>query len=638
MASTTTETTVSVHPLDPLSAAEIARAWEIVRTEHARGPRVRVVFVMLHEPAKKVVLQHRPGDAVERAAFVVLVDSAAGKTYEAVVSVSAGRVLSWEHVPGVQPAIVLDEFAEIEAAVRADPRWQEAMRRRGVTDTSLAMVDAWSAGNFGFPEDEGRRLVRALTWVRRDAKDNGYARPVDGLLTVVDLNEMKVLRVEDGGVVPLPPEDGNYAAEAAGTRLASSRSRSASPRARASRSCGREVRWQKWRFRIGFTPREGLVLHTVELRGRGPRAPDPLPGLDLRDGRALRRSRRPTSQERLRHRRVRHRHAGQLAHARLRLPGRDPLLRRGASTTARATPSRSRTPSACTRRTPASCGSTPTGGPTRRRCGARAGSSCRSSPPSGNYEYGFYWYFYQDGSIQCEVKLTGIMNTTALSARARSRAYGEVVAPRLNAPFHQHIFAARLDMSVDGPSNSVYEVNTRGRCRRPGQPARQRLPRRGDAAGRGGARPSGSSTRAPVASGGSSTRRHEPAGRAGRLPLVPGENVLPFAAAGRGRHAARGLRDQASVGDAATIPASGTRPATTRTSTRAATACRAGRKADRPLENTDLVRLVHLRRTPRRPARGLAGDAGGARSASCSSRRASSIATRPRRPPPHGAW
>ena len=32
----------------------------------------------------------------------------------------------------------------------------------------------------------------------------------------------------------------------------------------------------------------------------------------------------------------------------------------------------------------------------------------------GNYDYGFYWYFYQDGTIQMEVKLTGIMNTQAL--------------------------------------------------------------------------------------------------------------------------------------------------------------------------------------------------------------------------------
>jgi len=79
----------------------------------------------------------------------------------------------------------------------------------------------------------------------------------------------------------------------------------------------------------------------------------------------------------------------------------------------------------------------------------------------GNYEYGYYWYFYQDGSIQCEIKLTGIMNTTAL-APGQTSPYGTEIAPQLNAPFHQHIFAARLVPSVDGPNNSVVEVNSMG--------------------------------------------------------------------------------------------------------------------------------------------------------------------------------
>jgi primary-amine oxidase len=78
----------------------------------------------------------------------------------------------------------------------------------------------------------------------------------------------------------------------------------------------------------------------------------------------------------------------------------------------------------------------------------------------GNYEYGFFWHFYQDGTLQCEVKLTGIMNTTALSGGPSE--YGVEIAPSLNAPFHQHIFVARLDMAVDGENNSVYEVNTSG--------------------------------------------------------------------------------------------------------------------------------------------------------------------------------
>ena len=39
----------------------------------------------------------------------------------------------------------------------------------------------------------------------------------------------------------------------------------------------------------------------------------------------------------------------------------------------------------------------------------------------GNYEYGFYWHFYQDGSHRsCEVKLTGIIRT-APSRPGRSR-------------------------------------------------------------------------------------------------------------------------------------------------------------------------------------------------------------------------
>jgi primary-amine oxidase len=38
--------------------------------------------------------------------------------------------------------------------------------------------------------------------------------------------------------------------------------------------------------------------------------------------------------------------------------------------------------------------------------------------------------------------------------------HGVLVAPQLYAPIHQHYFNFRLDMDVDGPGNSVYEVDT----------------------------------------------------------------------------------------------------------------------------------------------------------------------------------
>ena len=72
------------------------------------------------------------------------------------------------------------------------------------------------------------------------------------------------------------------------------------------------------------------------LRGRRPGPPGAVPGVDLRDGGALRRSRPDARlEERLRRRRVGPRADGELAHRGLRLPRRDPLLRRGARQRAR---------------------------------------------------------------------------------------------------------------------------------------------------------------------------------------------------------------------------------------------------------------------------------------------------------------
>ena len=518
----------TVHPLDPLSAAEIERAWEIVRTERVLGPRVRVIFIMLQEPDKKIVLAHRPGDAVERAAFVVLVDSGPGKTYEAVVSLSGGRVLSWEHVPGAQPAIVLDEFVECEAAVRADPRWQEAMRRRGITDFDLAMVDSWSAGNFGFPQDEGRRLVRALTWVRRHAQDNGYARPVANLLTVVDLNAMAVVAVEDGGIVPLPPEDANYSPEAAGTRGGLRPVEIRQPEGPSFELAGHELRWQRWRMRIGFTPREGLVLHTVSYEDQGRERPV-LYRASIADMVVPYGDPRPT---------YFHRNAfdvgeygiGTLANS---LENGCDCLGEIRYLDAVVNDGRGRPVTLAN----AICLHEEDAGILWKHFDWRLGTTevrrsrrlvVSSISTVGNYEYGFYWYFHLDGTIQLEVKLTGVISNGAEPPGAKPR-WGEMVAPGVYGPIHQHFFNARLDMMVDGPDNSVYEVNTVADAPGPENPHRNAF----------------HAEATLLASEGQAQRLLDPlAGRFWKVvnpsvrnrlgepvayKLMPGENVLPFA-------------------------------------------------------------------------------------------------------------
>ncbi len=447
------------HPLDPLTADEVARAGSLARTHDGLGPRVRVISVALAEPLRAALSGPGADHPVERAAFVVLIDRDARKVYEAVVSLTRGRVVSWTHVPGVQPAIVLDEFFECEAAVRADPGWQAAMRQRGITDFSLAMVDPWSAGNFGIEDEKGRRLSRTLTWVRTSPTDNGYARPVANLVAIVDLDEMKVIAIEDHGVVPLPPEDANYSPDVAGSRPDLRPLEIRQPEGPSFALEGHELSWQKWRMRLGFTPREGLVLHRVSYRDQG------------RDRPILHRAAVvdmvvPYGDPRHTYF---HRNAfdvgefgiGTLANSLVN--GCDCL---GEIRYLDAVVNDSRGGAVTLQN--AICVHEEDYGILWKHFDWRTGyAEVRRSrrlvvsfiATVGNYEYGFYWYFYQDGTIQLEVKLTGIVSNGAVMP-GETPPWGELVAPQVYGPIHQHFFNVRLDVTIDGPLNAVYEVNT----------------------------------------------------------------------------------------------------------------------------------------------------------------------------------
>ena len=83
-------------------------------------------------------------------------------------------------------------------------------------------------------------------------------------------------------------------------------------------------------------------------------------------------------------------------------------------------------------------------------------------------EYAFYWSFYQDGSIKYEIKLTGELSTNLLSpGEGPKPKWGTLVADRVNAQYHQHMFCARLDMAVDdeegGKGLQVSEVRSKAR-------------------------------------------------------------------------------------------------------------------------------------------------------------------------------
>jgi primary-amine oxidase len=449
---------VALHPLDPLTPTELEAVVETVRSARSLDHRHLFVTVQLDEPAKEAVVGWREGDPLDRVARVAVWDQQAATVSEGTVSVTTGDVRNWREVPGAKaPALIPQAIAVIEA-VKADPRVQEGLRKRGITNLDDLHVEPWPYGSKrpGAPAD-GRRLAWTPLWHRSSPDDNCYAHPIAGLHAIVDADTGEVVDVEDHGVRPVPQEPGHFRQ----SQLAAPRSLHpldvTQPDGPGFTVDGWQVQWQKWSLRVGFCPREGLLIHDVRYDDDGTE------------------------------RRIAHR----LSIAELVIPYGDPSpgsYRKNAFDTGEVGMGY------FTNSLELGCDCL---GEIRYLdvSVADADGSVRTIPngiclheeddgilwkhtePDGhvevrrsrrfvvssfvtvdNYEYGYYWYFGQDGSIEFEAKLTGIVLTLAPDPDNAPR-HATEIAPGLLAPYHQHIFCARLDLDVDGAANTVVEVD-----------------------------------------------------------------------------------------------------------------------------------------------------------------------------------
>ncbi|MEX0678154.1 MAG: primary-amine oxidase [Pirellulales bacterium] len=448
------------HPLEPLSADEVQQTVGLFKSLGKVTPTTRFVSVSLKEPRKEVVHAPQSGRAIPREAFAALFDNATNTAHEAVVSLSTSELVSWKSIAGAQPTMTIDEQVECEQAVLASAEFKAALKRQyGIEDTSLVMVDIWSAGNYGAEEDGARRLARPLCFVRADPTDNGYVRPIEGLRPVVDLNTMQVIRVEEYGAWPLPPGECNYAAD----RVKEFRQdikplEILQPEGPSFEVDGYQVRWQNWSFVIGFNAREGLTLHHLRYRDQGRERSvvyrASLTEMVVPYGDPGETQRRKNAFD------VGEYGMGMCANslelgcdclglikyfdAHLVTSRGEPLLIKNAvcmheedfGILWKHTDRRLNTPEV-------------------RRSRRLVVSSVSTVE---NYEYGFFWYLYQDGNIQLEVKLTGVLSLGALRPGEAAK-YGNLVAPQLYAPNHQHFFNVRLDFDLDGATNSVQQVD-----------------------------------------------------------------------------------------------------------------------------------------------------------------------------------
>jgi primary-amine oxidase len=449
----------AAHPLDPLSAEEIMAACTIVKEVQGLEDGVRFPWVTLHEPPKDIAWGHRPGDEIDRQAEVAVLERTTGAVHEALVSITRSSVLAWRSVPGVVSPLLVDELVFAFHAVKQDGRWQEALRRRGITDFDLVQVDPWPAGNFGIDGEQGRRIVRCVSYVRTHPTDNGYARPIEGLVAVVDLATAEVIELIDREVVPIPQTSGNYDPASVGALRQDLKPLAITqPEGPSFEVEGSEIRWQRWRLRVSVHPVEGLVLHTVGYEDDGRVRP-------ILHRASIAEMVVPYGDTVTNHWWKNAFDVGEWGLGKMmqsltlgcdclgEIRYLDAVLnddRGGARTITNAICLHEEDYGILWKHVDLWSGASEV------RRSRRMVISFISTV--GNYEYGFYWYLYLDGTIQLEVKLTGIMQTSAREPSHRP-AFGEVVGPELYAPHHQHLLCARLDFDLDGRANSVYEMD-----------------------------------------------------------------------------------------------------------------------------------------------------------------------------------
>jgi primary-amine oxidase len=458
--------TETASPFRLASAADICEVQGILRSGGVLGPEKRIAYLGLLDPARGA-----GSEAEDRRFRVFIHDVSGARPQDVTVSVTSGTVISAVELDtaatGELP-VLEEEFEVVEQLLATDERWLKALAARNL-DVSKVRVAPLSAGVFEYAEERGRRILRGLAFVQDFPEDSAWAHPVDGLVAYVDVVSKEVTQVIDTGVFPIPAEHGNYTdPELTGPLRTTQKPISITQPEGPSFTVtgGNHIEWEKWSLDVGFDVREGVVLHNIAFRDGDRLRPiinrasiaemvvpygDPSPVRSWQNyfdtGEYL---------------------VGQYANS-LEL-GCDCLgditYLSPVISDAFGNPREIRN---------GICMHEEDWGILAKHSDLWSGINYTRRnrrmvisffTTIGNYDYGFYWYLYLDGTIEFEAKATGVVFTSAFPEGGSDNI--SQLAPGLGAPFHQHIFSARLDMAIDGFTNRVEEEDVVRQAMGPG--------------------------------------------------------------------------------------------------------------------------------------------------------------------------
>jgi primary-amine oxidase len=277
-----------VHPLDPLTPAEITTASALLREAYPVGSPIHFKAVTLNEPPKKQVVafleaEHRgsPLPVVPRSAYVLYVMTNTHKTFEAIVDFSTRKLASNVKVPDDQHAAAdTFELYAIEEIALSSPEVKKELERLNLPAGAIVACDPWTYGTDG--DDDDTRKWQCYMYLRDPShnhpESNHYAIPLDFSPRIDDATRKvdRIIRLPLFDTFDTTPQTdykvpkGNeyFHDLVASKRTGLKPYNVVQPEGPSYSIDGNVVEWQKWRFRLGFNYREGLTLHDIRYDGR----------------------------------------------------------------------------------------------------------------------------------------------------------------------------------------------------------------------------------------------------------------------------------------------------------------------------------------------------------------------------------
>ncbi|KAH6808869.1 amine oxidase 1 [Perilla frutescens var. frutescens] len=453
------------HPLDPLTPQEINAVKLTIQKSHSN---ITFHYVDVEEPEKHHVLKwlssrKHNGTLSFPTRRARVVARASGETRELIVDLITASIVSDQVHKGYgYPPFTFEELLQASRLSLKYQMFQDSISKRGLNlseVTCLPLTTGW------FGEVATKRVVR-VTCFYRDGTSNIWARPIQGISLVIDVEAKRVISYSDRLRAPLPKSEGtDFQKQRPNSVFCSGNSTKISIR-------GNVVRWANWEFHVAFSARAGMIISTASV-------------LDN----TVKRFRRVLYSGHVSETFVPYMDPSQEWYYRTFMDVGEFGFGRSANSLARLVdcPSKAvyldgymagaggdalRVPRAiCIFESyggNVAWRHTEVGVPGKVIISGEAEVSLvvRMVATVGNYDYILDWEFKKSGSIKVGVSLTGVLEMKATQYTnsdqiSSDMIYGNLVAENLVANNHDHFLTYYLDLDVDGEENSMVKAKLR---------------------------------------------------------------------------------------------------------------------------------------------------------------------------------